>query len=116
MSPAAAARSHPAVARLGRGRVLLAGFAVQLVGTVMLLAVAAGARAGVATVAVAVLGLARGALNTVIFTVFTDFCRPATAGTDFTFLPAWGCAWALHGREASGSPSGSAEHAVQDAG
>ncbi|MFD5654249.1 MFS transporter [Streptomyces sp. NPDC127039] len=140
------------VARLGRGRVLLAGCAVQLVGTAMLLAVAAGAGAGAAAVAVAVLGLTRGALNTVIFTVFMDFCRPATAGTDFTFLSAWGFAvavvaqsagpplagalgygaavviagavtaaalvWAraLHGRAASGSPSGSAEHAVQDAG
>ncbi|WP_018549541.1 MFS transporter [Streptomyces sp. LaPpAH-108] len=138
-------------ARLGRGRVLLAGCGVQLAATAVLLTVAIGARGVVAAVAVAALGLARGALNTVIFTVFMDFCRPATAGTDFTLLSAWGFAvavaaqsagpplagavgygaavmvagvmtvaalvWAraLHGREASVSPSGSAEHAVQDA-
>jgi MFS family permease len=86
------------VARLGRGRVLLAGCAVQLAATVVLLTVAVGGQGVVA--AVAALGLARGALNTVIFTVFMDFCRPATAGTDFTLLSAWGFAVAVAAQSA----------------
>ncbi|WP_306888906.1 MFS transporter [Streptomyces griseoviridis] len=85
------------VARLGRGRVLLMGCAGQLAATGVLLAVAVGAQGAVA---VAALGLARGALNTVIFTVFMDFCRPATAGTDFTLLSAWGFAVAVAAQSA----------------
>ncbi|GGU57990.1 MFS transporter [Streptomyces daghestanicus] len=88
------------VARLGRGRVLLMGCAGQLAATGVLLAVAVGAQGAVAAVAVAALGLARGALNTVIFTVFMDFCRPATAGTDFTLLSAWGFAVAVAAQSA----------------
>ncbi|CAL9394278.1 Anhydromuropeptide permease [Streptomyces sp. enrichment culture] len=88
------------IARLGRSRVLLTSCAVQLAATGVLLTVAVGAQGVVAAVAVAALGLARGALNTVIFTVLMDFCRPATAGTDFTFLSAWGFAVAVAAQSA----------------
>ncbi|MBD3003816.1 MFS transporter [Streptomyces sp. 5-10] len=80
------------VGRLGRGRVLLGACAVQLAATAALMAVAAGASGPAAVTVVAALGLARGAVNTVIFTAFMDFCRPETAGSDFTLLSAWGYA------------------------
>ncbi|MER6528581.1 MFS transporter [Streptomyces sp. NPDC001508] len=83
------------VGRHGRVRVLAGAFLVQLAATGALLAVATGAGGAVAAVAVAPLGLARGALNTMIFTVFMDFCRPETAGTDFTLMSAWGFAVAV---------------------
>lgn len=98
--------------RVGRARVLAGSVALQALATLGILPLIWSGSWPVAVIVVGVLGIARGVVNTVVFTVSMDLCRPGSAGSDFTLLASWGYAVAILASAAGPALAGAAGYAT----